>query len=153
VRRVVTHEKPAATAAGVSVAKATWFEVAEAHHVVPHDGSKQFVATVKPGENAPPGTQWLTGWVYCADAAPEEDSVNSSVTFEIKAPPEKSTSKGLLWASIGAALVVVPGVVLFSRASKLRIGDGGRSTTHGQATARCGPTHPKCRAATRIEQK
>jgi hypothetical protein len=100
---------------GSEQAQGSWFNIAEPQQVIPHGGSKQFIATVKPDEKAPAGTHWLAGRVYSADAAPEEDSVTSDrVTFEVKPPPEKPKTKWWLWALIAAGVVaVVVGVVLF----------------------------------------
>jgi hypothetical protein len=100
---------------GSEQAQSSWFNIAEPQQLIPHGGSKQFTATVKPDEKAPAGTHWLAGRVYSADAAPEEDSVTSDrVTFEIKPPAEKPKTKWWLWALIAAGLVaVVVGVVLF----------------------------------------
>jgi hypothetical protein len=100
---------------GSEQAQSSWFNIAEPQQLIPHGGSKQFVATVKPDQKAPAGTYWLAGRVYSADAAPEEDSVTSDrVTFEVKPPPEKPKTKWWLWALIAAGIVaVVAGVVLF----------------------------------------
>jgi hypothetical protein len=103
---------------GSEQAQSSWFNIAEPQQLIPHGGSKQFTASVKPGDKAPAGTHWLAGRVYSADAAPEEDSVTSDrVSFEIKPPPEKPKSKWWLWALIGgvlllAVIVVVAFVVL-----------------------------------------
>jgi PASTA domain len=100
---------------GSEQAQSSWFKIAEPQQLIPHGGSKQFMATVKPDEKAPAGTHWLAGRVYSADAAPEEDSVTSDrVTFEIKPPAAKPKPKWWLWASIAAGLLaIVIGVVLF----------------------------------------
>jgi hypothetical protein len=100
---------------GSEQAQSSWFKIAEPQQLIPHGGSKQFMATVKPDEKAPAGTHWLAGRVYSADAAPEEDSVTSDrVTFEIKPLAAKPKPKWWLWASIAAGLLaVVIGVVLF----------------------------------------
>jgi hypothetical protein len=100
---------------GNAQAQSSWFNIAEPQQLIPHGGSKQFMATVKPDAKAPAGEHWLAGRVYSADAAPEEDSVTSDrVTFEVKPPPEKPKTKWWLWALIAAGvLAVVIGVVLF----------------------------------------
>jgi hypothetical protein len=102
-------------AVGSEQARSSWFNIAEPQQLIPHGGSKQFVATVKPDEKAPAGTHWLAGRVYSADAAPEEDSVTSDrVSFEVKSLPEKPKTKWWLWGLIAAGVVaVVVGVVLF----------------------------------------
>ena len=103
---------------GSEHAQSSWFTIAEPQQLVPHGGSMQFTASVKPDDTAPAGTHWLAGRVYSADAAPEEDSVTSDrVAFEIKPPPDKPKSKWWLWALIGgvlllAVIVVVAYVVL-----------------------------------------
>lgn len=129
----VTNPGPVDTRATVDIvgseqAQASWFTVAEPQQLIPHGGSKQFTATVKPGEKAPAGSHWLAGRVYSADAAPEEDSVTSNrVAFEIKRPPEKPKSKDWLWALIagGVLLLVIIGVVtaLMMRRSGVEVPD------------------------------
>lgn len=100
---------------GSEQAQSSWFTVAEPQQLIPHGGSKQFTALVKPDEKAPAGTHWLAARVYSADAAPEEDSVTSDrVSFEIKPPPEKPKSKWWLWALIGGVVLLAAiGVVAF----------------------------------------
>lgn len=129
----VTNPGPVDTRATVDIvgseqAQASWFTVAEPQQVIPHGGSKQFTATVKPGEKAPAGTHWLSGRVYSADAAPEEDSVTSNrVTFEIKPPPEKPKSKDWLWALIAGGVlvlvIIVVMVTLMTRRSGVEVPD------------------------------
>ncbi len=134
----VTNPGPVDTRATVDIvgseqAQTSWFTVAEPQQLIPHGGSKQFTATVKPGEKAPAGTHWLAGRVYSADAAPEEDSVTSNrVTFEIKPPPEKPKSKNWLWALIAGVvlLLVIGGLVtaLTMRRSGVDVPDVGGKT-------------------------
>lgn len=102
-------------AVGSEQTKASWFSVAEPQRTVPHGGSVTFVAVVKPEEPAPVGKHWLSGRVYSADTAPEENSVTSEpVSFEIKPPAAKPKSKLWLWLLIGGSLLaVVVAVVLF----------------------------------------